>query len=110
MAGSPTRKLFVSFQISSDEAFQQTEVRAKFTLRASSQRGGQEVDVSYLLAGEEPPFDGDGLLVTAGGLVRPAREEECVDNWPGDGDWFYTWEDLASAYWESPGEEDNSND
>lgn len=57
------------------------------------------VDVTFLLTGAAPPARYEGVLLAPGDSApRLACEEEVVDRWPDDGDWFWTWGVLKSEW------------
>ena len=89
-------ELYVTFTPIFDEGFQQTSVSVRFHPALVDETA---IDVSFLLSatGTSRPRH-EGAIVDAAGSARFGDEHECVDRWPGDGDWFYSWEDLLDAY------------
>jgi hypothetical protein len=88
--------LYVRFYEVTDDHTQSTEIKLDFSYELL---GDNDVDVTFLLGKEEFPSAHEGILLTAhGGILRLAKEDEFVDRWPGDGDWFWTWEELAEEW------------
>ena len=91
--------LWVSFAGALDEYTQNVDVRPVF----SPSQQPRSLDVSFLLGGGVHPKE--GVLVVArrclsapdGVALEPtvADESDVVDKYPGDGDWFFSWEDLS---------------
>jgi len=88
--------LYVRFHEVTDECTQTTQIKLEFSFELLEDRG---VDVTFLLGIEELPLVYEGILLTArDGFLRFAKADEFVDRWPGDGDWFWAWEELAEEW------------
>jgi hypothetical protein len=104
-------KLFISFEIAFDEAFQQTTVNMQFH---NVPPANSHIDVSFLIDKTIAEPEKEGILLDMDGNVKLSDMEDCIDRWPNDGDWFYTWEDLEDEYHEkwsrTPYNEQESDD
>jgi hypothetical protein len=89
--------LYVRFLDEFDEHAQKTHIYILFARELASER---DVDVSFLAdPASSTPTQYEGVLLPWGGEApRYANEKDVEDHWPADGDWFWTWSDLADEY------------
>ncbi len=86
--------IYLTFAMHRDSHFQRSDVSLRFVPELNDD--DICVDVSCIVTGAPQPQD--GVILSASRGARFGNEEDAADDWPADGEYFWSWSRLAVKF------------